>query len=66
MFSKTIAMPVSDRISELKEILSALDEALSDSDITHVESDDEMRSEYPAQWAATRLAKMIQEIDCEK
>jgi hypothetical protein len=45
--------------NSLKEIHSALDDALGDSDITHIEDDDELRSEYPAQWAAQKLAEVI-------
>lgn len=39
----------------LHEIHSALDDALGDSDITHLE-DDELREAAPVQWAAQRLA----------
>ncbi len=48
-----------DLLNELKLIHSALDDALGDTDITHIETDDELRSEYPAQWAAERLTSII-------
>lgn len=43
----------------LRTIHSALDDALGDTDITHIEDDDELRREYPVQWAAQRLAGII-------
>lgn len=46
----------------LQEVHSALDDALGDTDITHVEDDDELRTEYPVQWAAQRLAALIQSL----
>lgn len=48
--------------NSLMEIHSALDDALGDSDITHIEDDDELRSEYPTQWAAQKLAKLISSL----
>jgi hypothetical protein len=45
--------------NSLMEIHSALDDALGDSDVTHIEDDDELRSEYPTQWAAQKLAELI-------
>jgi hypothetical protein len=27
--------------------------------VTHIENDDELRSEYPTQWAAQKLAELI-------
>lgn len=45
--------------NSLREIHSALDDALGDSDVTHIESDDELRGEYPVQWAAQKLAELI-------
>lgn len=45
--------------NSLKEIHSALDDALGDSDVTHIEDDDELRSEHPTQWAAQKLAELI-------
>lgn len=43
----------------LLEIHSALDDALGDSDVTHIESDDELRERYPVQWAAQKLMEII-------
>jgi hypothetical protein len=45
--------------NSLMEIHSALDDALGDSDVTHIEDDDELRGEYPTQWAAQKLAELI-------
>lgn len=44
---------------ELLAIHSALDDALGDSDVTHVEDDDELREEQPVQWAAQKLMEFI-------
>lgn len=44
---------------QLQEIHSALDDALGDSDVSHIESDEELRSEAPIQWAAQKLAEII-------
>jgi hypothetical protein len=44
---------------QLREIHSALDDALGDSDVSHIEDDDELRSEHPTQWAAQKLAELI-------
>lgn len=44
----------------LQKIHSALDDALGDSDVTHIEDDDELREEHPVQWAAQQLAALIQ------
>ncbi len=46
-------------IEELSQVHSALDDALGDTDITHIEDEDELRDEYPIQWAAERLAGII-------
>ena len=48
-----------DLLNELSLIHSALDEALGDTDITHVESDEELREEFKVQWAAEHLAGVI-------
>ena len=45
----------------LLEIQSALCEALGDSDISHIE-DEELREEYPVQWAAEKIAKLIDQV----
>lgn len=45
--------------ASLSAIHSALDDALGDSDVTHIDDDDELRSEHPTQWAAQKLAEVI-------
>jgi hypothetical protein len=42
---------------------SALDDALGDSDVTHIEDDDELRDSQPVQWAAQRLMQAIELLD---
>jgi hypothetical protein len=42
---------------------SALDDALGDSDVTHVEDDDELRDRHPVQWAAQRVAQAIELLE---
>jgi hypothetical protein len=49
-----------DIIGVLKSVHSALDDALGDTDISHIESDDELRDEAPVQWAAQWLAHAIE------
>ena len=44
----------------LKAVVNALDDALGDSDITHLESDAEMREEVPVQWACMKLNMLLQ------
>ena len=46
-------------VETLEEIHSALDAGLGDTDVSHIESDDELRSEEPVQWAAMKLAILI-------
>jgi hypothetical protein len=46
----------------LLEICAALDDALGDSDISHIENDAELRVEYPVQWAAERLNCLIDQV----
>ncbi len=53
----------SKRLSELRAIHSALDDALGDTDITHIEDDDELRNEHPVQWAAQHLAIIIRGLE---
>ena len=48
-----------DERDKLRAIHSALDDALGDSDVTHIEDDDEIREREPVQWAATQLAILI-------
>lgn len=47
-----------DLYSKLRGIHGALDDALGDSDITHM-NDEELRNAHPVQWAAERLADII-------
>jgi hypothetical protein len=49
-------------IDRLRGIHSALDDALGDTDVTHIEDDNEMRDRYPVQWAAEKLAAVICEL----
>ncbi len=49
--------------ARLRAIHSALDDALGDTDITHVEDDDDLRQEHPVQWAAQRLALVIRDLE---
>lgn len=49
-------------IERLREIHSALDDALGDTDVTHIEDDDQLREEEPIQWAAMRLAELIESL----
>lgn len=46
---------------ELRQIHSTLDKVIGDSDITHLEAD-ELREASPIQWAAERLAAIIETI----
>lgn len=46
-------------IGLLWAVHSALDEALGDSDVTHIEDDAELRKRHPVQWAAQHLAQAI-------
>jgi len=47
---------------ELLEIHSALDDALGDSDVTYMD-DDELRQSHPVQWAACKLAGVIESLE---
>lgn len=47
-----------DLVSRLRGIHSALDDALGDTDVTHMD-DEELRAAHPVQWAAQRLAEVI-------
>ena len=49
-------------IARLEKIHSALDDALGDTDITHIDDDDELRENFPVQWAAQELASIINMI----
>lgn len=48
---------------KLRTIHSALDDALGDTDVTHIEDDDELRAEHPVQWAAEKLAEVINSLE---
>ena len=50
-----------DLISRLRGIHNALDDALGDSDIEYM-GDEELRDAAPVQWAATKLAQIIDEL----
>lgn len=52
-----------DIIGVLRSVHSALDKALGDSDATHIENDDELRDEYPVQWAAQWLMQVIEALE---
>jgi hypothetical protein len=52
-----------DIIGVLKSVHSALDSALGDTDISHIENDDELREEHPVQWAAEWLAHSIELLE---
>ena len=48
-----------DIIGVLRSVHSALDRSLGDTDVTHIENEDELCAEYPVQWAAEWLAHAI-------
>ena len=48
-----------DFLTELESIHSALDAGLGDTDVDWIEDDEELRTEYPIQWAASQLAEVI-------
>lgn len=52
-----------DIVADLRAIHSALDAGLGDSDVTHIENDEELRERHPFQWAASRLASVIQKLE---
>ena len=52
-----------DIIGVLRSVHSALDDALGDTDASHIENDDELRDEYPVQWAAFWLAHAIEALE---
>lgn len=49
-------------IDTLRGIHSALDDALGDTDVTHMD-EEELRETHPVQWAATKLAHVINELE---
>jgi hypothetical protein len=50
-----------DLIHKLLGIHGALDDALGDSDVEYLD-DQELRDTYPVQWAAMRLAEVINSL----
>lgn len=44
----------------LEEVADALDKALGDSDLTHIEDDEELRDAAPVQWACAQINKLLQ------
>ena len=46
-------------VEDLQAIHSALDDALGDTDVTHIEDDDELREREPVQWAAQEIARIL-------
>lgn len=49
-----------DERKALEEIASVLDKSLGDSDITHLETDEEIRDYAPVQWACSEINKLLQ------
>lgn len=49
-------------VAALREIHSALDDGLGDLDVTYVD-DDELRQSHPVQWAACKLAAVIESLE---
>lgn len=45
---------------EIERIVEALDRALGDSDLTHIEDDEELLRVAPGQWACAELNKLLQ------
>jgi hypothetical protein len=52
-----------DIVGVLRSVHSALDSALGDTDVTHIENDDDLRQEHPVQWAAQWLAHAIELLE---
>lgn len=48
-----------DLVKQLQDIHSALDAALGDTDVTHIEDDIELRERHPVQWAAQKVAFLL-------
>ncbi len=48
--------------AELLKIHSALDDGLGDLDVTYMD-DDELRQSHPVQWAACKLASVIEGLE---
>lgn len=49
-------------IHRLIGVQSALDDGLGDTDVTHIESDRELREQYPVQWAAGEVAQIVKAL----
>lgn len=47
----------------LDDVIDALDRGLGDTDITHIESDHELREAYPIQWASMELNRAVHAAD---
>jgi hypothetical protein len=47
---------------QLLTIHAALDDALGDTDITHM-PDAQLREDHPVQWAAEKLARLIKKLE---
>lgn len=48
---------------QLRGIHQALDDALGDSDVTHIENEIDLRDQYPVQWAAEKLIRLIHKLE---
>lgn len=48
----------------LEDIASALDRGLGDSDLTHFETEEEMREQAPVQWACMMVNRLLQQPNC--
>ena len=48
--------------ASLREIHSALDDGLGDLDVTYMD-DDELRESHPVQWAAGKVASLIESLE---
>lgn len=50
----------------LERIASKLDQTLADSDISHLENDDDILAAAPGQWACSQINKLLQSARTEK
>lgn len=50
-------------IADLRDIHSALDDGFGDTDLIHVEDDDELRGSAPVQWAAQKVSALIERLE---
>lgn len=60
--TKAPELSIPDR---LRGIHSALDDALGDTDVEHMD-DEKLRDAHPTQWAAAKLAQVITEINAAR